>query len=62
MPCAEAGLPEGGDASSFTLRDSIKYRFAKICELLDADLRDHELRLAVEIALKLHMVNNHRYM
>ena len=37
--------------------NSVKYRFSKICELLEADLRDHEERLAVDIALKLNMMN-----
>lgn len=37
--------------------NSVKYRFAKICELLDADLHNNEERLAVDIALKLHMMN-----
>lgn len=37
--------------------NSVKYRFAKICELLEADLHSHEERLAVDIALKLNMMN-----
>ena len=37
--------------------NSAKYRFSKICELLEADLHDHEERLAVDIALKLNMMN-----
>lgn len=53
---------KNASAALFIHYNSVKYRFAKICELLDADLRDHELRLAVEMALKLHIVNNHRYM
>ena len=41
--------------------NSVKYRFSKICELLEADLRDHEERLAVDIALKLNMMNDNNW-
>lgn len=37
--------------------NSVKYRFGKICELLEADLHDSEERLAVSIALKLNTMN-----
>lgn len=45
----------------FVHYNSVKYRFSKICEVLDLDLRDHECRLAVEIALKMYLVNTHHW-
>ncbi|MDO4559804.1 MAG: PucR family transcriptional regulator ligand-binding domain-containing protein [bacterium] len=53
---------KNASASLFIHYNSIKYRFTKICDLLNADLRDHEQRLAVEMALKMRMVNNHRWL
>lgn len=44
------------------VRNSVKYRFTKISEVLGVDLLQHEERLAVEIALKMHMINNHQWM
>lgn len=41
--------------------NSAKYRFSKICEILDTDLHDPEQRLAAEIALKMRMINNNRW-
>lgn len=51
------------DASKalFIHYNTVKYRFSKICELLELDLRDHESQLAVEIALKMYMINTHRW-
>lgn len=40
--------------------NSIKYRYAKICKILDLDLNDHENRSLVEIAMKLYLLNRHR--
>ena len=37
--------------------NSAKYRFAKICDLLDMDLRQHQNQLNVEIALSLYKLN-----
>ncbi len=45
----------------FVHYNTVKYRFFKICELLGLDLRDHEGRLAVEIALKMYMINTHHW-
>ena len=42
--------------------NSVKYRFHKICEVLGLDLREHENQLAVEIALKMHMVDSRRWL
>lgn len=42
--------------------NSVKYRFHKICEILGLDLREHENQLAVEIALKMHMVDSRRWL
>ncbi|MEG1825039.1 MAG: PucR family transcriptional regulator ligand-binding domain-containing protein [Cloacibacillus sp.] len=46
----------------FVHYNSVKYRFTKISEVLGVDLRSHEERLAVEIALKMHMISNHQWM
>lgn len=45
----------------FVHYNTVKYRYSKICELLDLDLREHEIQLAVEIALKMYMINTHRW-
>ncbi|WP_312280961.1 PucR family transcriptional regulator ligand-binding domain-containing protein [Oscillibacter sp.] len=51
------------DASGtlFVHYNTVKYRYSKIRELLDLDLREHEIQLAVEIALKMYMINTHRW-
>lgn len=40
--------------------NSIKYRYAKICKVLDLDLADHDNRSLVEIAMKLYLLSHHR--
>lgn len=40
--------------------NSSKYRFQKICNILNVDLREHDIQLMVEIALKLYFINNIR--
>ena len=37
--------------------NSVKYRYAKICRLLNLDLSVHDNRTLVEIALKLHLLS-----
>lgn len=37
--------------------NSMKYRFQRICKILDMDFKDHEQRLDMEIALKLYYMN-----
>ena len=46
----------------FVHYNSVKYRFAKISEVLGMDLSKHEERFALEMALKMYMVNNHQWM
>ncbi|MEG1972005.1 MAG: PucR family transcriptional regulator ligand-binding domain-containing protein [Oscillospiraceae bacterium] len=38
--------------------NSAKYRFQKICDVLELDLREHDLQLVVEIAMKIYFINN----
>ncbi len=38
--------------------NSAKYRYAKICEILDLDLHNSEQRLNMEIAIRLHYIHN----
>ena len=52
---------KNASAELFVHYNSVKYRFAKICEVLDIDLKDHEQKLAVEIALKMYIVSNQRW-
>lgn len=40
--------------------NSIKYRYAKICKVLDLDLTDHDNRSLVEVAMKLSLLNHHK--
>lgn len=37
--------------------NSMKYRYQKICSILDVDLNDQEQRLNLELALKLYQIN-----
>lgn len=37
--------------------NSMKYRYHKICKILDVDLQDQEERLNLELALKLYQIN-----
>lgn len=41
--------------------NSVKYRFGKICELLEIDPHNHEQCLELEIAYKLYLVHNHKW-
>ncbi len=38
--------------------NSAKYRFQKICEILDLDLHDATLHTEIELALKIYMIRN----
>lgn len=40
--------------------NSAKYRFQKICDILKIDLREHDIQLMVEVALKVYFINNVR--
>lgn len=40
--------------------NSIKYRYAKICRVLNMDLGDHDNRSLVEVAMKLYLLNRHQ--
>lgn len=42
----------------FVHYNSAKYRFQKICEILDLDLHDATLHTEIELALKLYMIRN----
>jgi purine catabolism regulator len=54
-------LKSAGDML-FIHYNTVKYRFSRICEVTGLDLRDHEQRLAIEIALKLYMIGNHQWL
>ena len=38
--------------------NSSKYRFQRICDILKVDLREHDIQLMVEVALKVYFINN----
>lgn len=37
--------------------NSAKYRFQKMCDLLNMDLREHDTQLMIELALKMYFIN-----
>lgn len=39
--------------------NSMKYRYAKICHILDLDLNNHDNRSLVEVSMKLHQLQYH---
>lgn len=66
MPTLEAIIKSGWNLKNastmlFVHYNSVKYRFAKICEILNLDLHEHEQCLALEMAFKMHMVSSHRW-
>jgi len=40
--------------------NSIKYRYSKICKVLNLDLSDHDNRSLVEIAMKLYRLKHYK--
>ena len=42
--------------------NSAKYRFQKICAILNLDLREHESQLAVEIAMRIYRMSKQNYL
>lgn len=41
--------------------NTAKYRFGKICDILNLDLHNHESQLSVEIALRIYLLDNHYF-
>ena len=52
---------KNASAALFIHYNSVKYRFAKICELLSVDPHDHEQCMELELAYKLYLVMSHKW-
>ena len=40
--------------------NSVKYRFQKICDLLEIDLRDNSRHTEIELALKIYLIQKNQ--
>lgn len=61
LPTLQAVIQQGWNLKAaaeglYVHYNSVKYRYAKICRLLDMDLNLHDNRTLVEVALKLHLL------